>query len=1360
VYRQQKTDKNITSNKHERMDNMNKRKFLIFMSLILALAALPWAVDIAQAGDGGAASGIPTYYANSPAPSVTSVASVIGNPLIARTTPTDTASNVFVVNPTALPAGTLRNFQTLDQPGSGTNSFHAYILRPTGVANQYTVVFDSGPLTVPAVASNSVRTYSVTPFNVLANDVAAFYGQGIPIDIGVGTDIVCYPAPAAPTAGSIITVGGAGYPLFVQPRTYSFSATVSVVTVGAGGMRKFVDTLPNLCGPAGTPIPTVTGGNGTLLAGKCIPVANPRPSPVGTEGTTVDYYEIGLVEYTEFMHADLPKATKLRGYVQLNDPANPVTVSGGHVTSGPQPHYLGPVIVAAKDKPVRIKFSNLLPTGAAGDLFLPVDTTYMGAGDGPLGGNELYTQTRAIIHLHGGFTPWISDGTPHQWITPAGETMNDLLLGHPATPTSYKVGVSARDVPDMNPSDPVNYIPSGGSVTLYYTNQQSGRLMFYHDHAYGMTRLNVYAGMAAGYLLTDPNERALTTGIPEIPLVIQDKTFVPTDIAVQDSKWNTTKWGQPGDLWFPHVYETNQAPFSNTIDKTNPVGRWDYGPWFWPIFPVANPILPDPSGVPEAFMDTMVVNGTAYPTATVEPKAYRLRILSAGNDRFLNLQLYQADPTITTGPGVGKEVKMLPAVPHSDNFGNPIATADGLPPCYPGVKSGLPNFVTDLGGGTTVTNPASGCWPDTWPMDGRDGGVPDPRHAGPDFIVIGSEGGLLPAPAVVPTTPMGYEYARRSVTVLNVFQNALLLGPAERADVIVDFSQYAGKTLILYNDAPAPVPAFDPRIDYYTGDPDQTANGGAPTTQPGFGPNTRTIMQIVVSGTPAPYTGCAPFVGFPSTLDCTTLAGSLATAYAATQERPIVGQTAYNAAFGMANTDQYAFIFTGSSLQPTWTFTDGSGVNQTAAVPLADGSLPPGATIPLLNKAIQELFDPVYGRMNATLGVELPFTSAITQTTIPLGYIDPVTETVPDGQTQIWKITHNGVDTHAIHFHLVNVQVINRVGWDGTVKPPADFEVGWKETVRMNPLEDIYVAARGKSPKIPFTLPNSVRAMDPTQPMGPQYTAGFTQVDPATGNPAVVYNQLADFGWEYVWHCHLLGHEENDMMRPLVLANATGYNTADHVAPTVTAAPNTLAWKKANVTVTITAVDGPPAPSYLASGVASITYSATGAQPIASTTVPGSTASVVISTQGSTTISYSATDKAATPNASATQTDIVNLDKTAPTVTAATNPLGTTRSGQNVVVTVSGTVTDQVGLSGVNTAANAGTYTMTDSKSATVVNGTFTVAANGTYSFTRTISRQNTGANNVANRRIYTFTVRAPDTAGNIGSTTTTFYVQ
>ncbi len=124
------------------------------------------------------------------------------------------------------------------------------------------------------------------------------------------------------------------------------------------------------------------------------------------------------------------------------------------------------------------------------------------------------------------------------------------------------------------------------------------------------------------------------------------------------------------------------------------------------------------------------------------------------------------------------------------------------------------------------------------------------------------------------------------------------------------------------------------------------------------------------------------------------------------------------------------------------------------------------------------------------------------------------------------------MDTHAIHFHLFDVQVINRVGWDGAIRPPDPNELGWKDTVRMNPLEDAIVAMRPLAMHLPFKVPNSVRALDPTSALGT--TAQFTGVDPATGNPITVTNEMYDFGWEHTWHCHLLGHEENDMMRPVV----------------------------------------------------------------------------------------------------------------------------------------------------------------------------------------------------------------------------------
>ena len=943
-------------------------------------------------------------------------------------------------------------------------------------------------------------------------------------------------AASSEQASAVPAPGGTPDYFGIYPN-YANSPLPTVVggnVVPGTGMRKFVDSLPGL------------GYANRNDLGQYIPVAVPDQSTY----TNCDYYEIELGQYTEQMHKDLP-VTTLRGYRQTN-------------TSDPNVSkfsYLGPIIIAQKDRPVRVKFTNKLSTGTSGNLFIPVDETVMGAGLGPDGVNK-YKQNRATLHLHGGDTPWISDGTMHQWITPSGES------------TPYPKGVSVRNVPDMPD-------PGPGSQTFYYTNQQSARLMFYHDHAYGITRLNVYAGEAAGYLLQDSAEKGLVDGniIPadQLPLIIQDKTFVPdpAQLTAEDPTWDTAKYGGKGNLWFPHVYMPNQNPYD--ISGSNAMGRWDYGPWFWPPYtgltngPVNNPYYdpiaapweppkipgtPNPSIVPEGFMDTPLVNGTAYPYVKVGPKAYRFRILNASNDRSLNLQLHYAKANATMwDPGTGAlldanagEINMVPAAPNT-----------GLPA--------------------------------TWPTDGRDGGVPDPTKVGPNIIQIGTEGGFLPNVVDLPNTPVGYEYNRRSITVLNVSNKTLMLGPAERADVIVDFSGVPdGSKLILYNDAPAPVPAFDPRNDYYTGGPDQTATGGAPTTQPGYGPNTRTIMQIQVdSATPGGMSG----------FNLTNLNTALPAAYAQFQPKPIVPSAEYNTAFGASYpVDSYTRIqdttksffngpLTGLTLTnggsgyaaapgvlisggggsgaagsttiqggvvKTITLTNpGTGYTSAPTVAISGGggtgaaATPTGVMMNLQPKAIQELFDPEYGRMNATLGVEIPNTNITNQTTIPYFDIDPTTEiiknsdaaapigTLGDG-TQIWKITHNGVDTHAIHWHMFNVQLINRVGWDGMVKPPDPNEVGWKDTVRMNPLEDCIVALRPIIPdNLPFDLPNSIRLLDPTKPIGSMM--GFTNVDP-TGQPAAVTNREINYGWEYVWHCHLLGHEENIMMRPMSIGVA------------------------------------------------------------------------------------------------------------------------------------------------------------------------------------------------------------------------------
>jgi FtsP/CotA-like multicopper oxidase with cupredoxin domain len=966
---------------------------------------------------------------------------------------------------------------------------------------------------------------------------------------------------------------------------------IAVDTAGAGyltkGMKKFVDDLPVTCTPPACP---------SDAASKFIPNAVPaHKSYTDSSGQPIeaDEYVIGLVQYRTHFSSELSSGTLVRGYVQLETPDNAaisqgvvlenemvdgtkVPVAGGYkgVTA---PQYLGPYINATKNKPVRVVFRNLLPTGAGGDLFLPTDSTMMGAGMTPMtmaapmnDGTVLdeirspectkspkpaacFKDNRATLHLHGGITPWISDGTPHQWITPAGEA------------TSWPQGVSVQNVPDMTDAPGVVTCDAkdDGCQTFFYTNQQSARLMWYHDHSWGITRLNVYAGEAAGYAIADATEKKLITDgvIPSasdtLPLIVQDKTFVPGDEQLkdtvdgagnitrygQDPTWDSARMGKANDLWYHHVYMTAQNP--GDASGMSGYGRWMYGPWFWPpasgtkYGPIDNPYYDpackldvpatwtyqtdpfcEPEKIPgtpnlsagmEQFNDTPIVNGVAYPKVTLDPKSYRLRILNAANDRFFNLQWYVADPN----QGNGKtEVALKPAE--------------------------LEAAQTD-----TSISPT--------PLDSNK------NAAGPDWVQIANEGGFLPAPAVIdgqqPTTwitdPTRFD-------VGNVDKHSMLLAPAERSDAIVDFSKFAGKTLILYNDAPAAFPARVPTYDYYTGAPDMSPTG-APTIMPGYGPNTRTIMQVTIADT-------APAAAFNLTkLQAAFKHNAAGTGVFESGQHPvIVGQAGYNSA--------YNSTFAGASnCNGTSTKTTCDGlvrVNDTGSFSFNTLKAPTvKTTIGMEPKAIHDemnssTFDE-YGRMQANLGIEAqPPTPGLQNVTL-YPYVNPSTELI-DGSnlpqndvkydagglpvsdlkvtpisdakdgTQIWRFTHNGVDTHPIHFHLYDVQVLNRVTWDNIIIPPDANELGWKDTVRMSPLEDTIVALRPIIPEVPFEVPNSVRLLNPMEPAGS--TAMFNSVD-VNGNPtAAVTNKLVNFGWEYVLHCHILSHEEMDMMRPVLLA--------------------------------------------------------------------------------------------------------------------------------------------------------------------------------------------------------------------------------
>jgi spore coat protein A len=207
----------------------------------------------------------------------------------------------------------------------------------------------------------------------------------------------------------------------------------------------------------------------------------------------------------------------------------------------------GPTFEVRKGEPVSVKWTNRLPT----QHFLPLDYTIHGEG-------QDVPQVRTVTHIHGARVMPDSDGYPDAWVTSDG-----------------RVG-------PMRAADP-----------CHYPNDQAATALWYHDHALGITRLNVYAGLAGFYLIRDSEEDSLNlpSGAYEIPLMIQDRSFAAD-----------------GSLLYP------PAP-----NGTHPV---------W---------------MQEFFGNTICVNGKATPFLEVEPRKYRFRMVNGSNSRFYHLTLAPAD---------------------------------------------------------------------------------------------------------------------------------------------------------------------------------------------------------------------------------------------------------------------------------------------------------------------------------------------------------------------------------------------------------------------------------------------------------------------------------------------------------------------------------------------------------------------------------------------------------------------------------------------------------------------------------------------------------------------------------------------
>jgi spore coat protein A, manganese oxidase len=696
--------------------------------------------------------------------------------------------------------------------------------------------------------------------------------------------------------------------------------------VGAGGMMNLLTPrgahAVNNSGQLAKWIQAMRGLNagipGPLGDPNGIPVLSGVPDPAFANTTL---YRVTAGEFQDQLHPALGPTT-LWGYWDS--------------TTGVKKH-LGGVVIANRGQAARLRVTNTLPSTS----IIPIDATLPGANQ---------AQNRIAVHLHGGFIPWITDGGPFDWWTPTGASGLSFLNG-------------PGGVLDNIPGVPMGQ----GQADYFYPNDQSCRLMWYHDHAHGITRTNAYAGLATGYLVLDAINAAYVAAgkIPDvpstIPLVFQDKIFVSATTPVTDPTWATI--ARPdvqsiGSLWYEHVYDPKAFRLLKSKQNLTP---------------------PNPSCIPEFFGDTMLANGLVYPIATVEAKRYRFFVLNACNARFLNINL------MGVAPGAGE-----------------VATDP---------KTGFAALGTPVG---------------------------------PPIIQIGTEAGFL----VSETTHLnGLPFNPATLT------GNLLLAPAERADIIIDFTGKAGQEFMMYNDAPGPFPAGPPTTDYYLGNPKNPIQ-----PLPGTGPDTRNILRIKV--------------------------------VAATIPDP----------------------------QPVGPILNPALLNPAPLVPYTTtvAPIPPlvaQAGTPVRDLTLNEAFD-LYGRLVQMLGTTAPFVATAGKGTGAVNYgrdyLAPATETPAAGSVEVWRIFNLTADTHPIHFHLVNVQVMSRQPFklvsgkftpSGVARGPEPNEVGWKETVQMHPGEVTSVIMKFDLPVTPFIVPPS----------------------PRTG------------GNEYVWHCHILEHEEHDMMRPLVV---------------------------------------------------------------------------------------------------------------------------------------------------------------------------------------------------------------------------------
>jgi FtsP/CotA-like multicopper oxidase with cupredoxin domain len=625
-----------------------------------------------------------------------------------------------------------------------------------------------------------------------------------------------------------------------------------------------------------------------------IPPVMPQAGTIKLRGgKNADYYEISMKQFPQqILPAGLP-VTTVWGYGAVSSASK----RGLLLHNAPSL-----TIEAQYNRPVRVKWINDLKNANGNYLphLLPVDPTLHWANPpgGTAGRDKRPTLTSTpgpytgpvpiVTHVHGAAGVGDeSDGYTEAWFLPAAGNIPD---GYATVGTWYDFFAGKA-------KDKFGEVWGPGFATFQYPNLGRPSCDWYHDHALGLTRLNVYAGPAGFYIIRGgpQGDGAVFDSRTGLPAVLpgpapkandkfpSNKTYYEIPIALQDRSFDLN-----GSLFYPDT----RAFFDE----------------------VTGPYLPDtdlsPIWNPEFFGNMMMVNGNTWPFQTVEQRRYRLRFLNGCQSRFLILDFSQ----------------------------------------IPGVE--------------------------VW--------------------AIGNEGGFLAAPV--------------NLTATN--GNRLLMGLAERADLIVDFTNVRQGDYVLGNVGPdEPFGGGIPEDDFDAADPDSTGQ----------------VMQFRVVPSPAPDPTTPPrFLVLP-------LVPILP---AATVTRPL------------ALVEEMSAFFPDSPAEA--------------------------------------LLGTVAGDPNVAPGV---WTKRL--------WMEPITENPAQGATEVWEIYNTTGDAHPMHVHEVSFEVVNRqeilVDEDtqqvqvvpGSVPvPPEPWETGRKDTVIAYPGQVTRIRAQ-------FNTPG-----------------------------------------QYVWHCHIVEHEDNEMMRP------------------------------------------------------------------------------------------------------------------------------------------------------------------------------------------------------------------------------------